>query len=369
MLAYTPVNLNLPNLNESFTASQVNEYAEFDFDNPENDSLSDMVKTGEEEIHLDGLETVDQFVQTPEKQNFELQMNILRKCQCMLLYEVNVVNENQPPSSEKVVGQLMRKRFVGKARVEPYTVQPPTTAPSAFLKVDRKGLKRKARLLHYTKHTNFFDDDVGEHKLKKKRNKKVHNQSKPNSFEKILVDFSRICCPSAPYSDKLMSNCLGCLVMVYDFREHERMILDSVLNGPPVWPTITQEDGTTRQKTYVELSATKNIQAYCDVKAVNIVLQGLPPDVYAIVNHHKVAKEIWDRVKLLIQGASLWDYALTIGNICSRQAMSRDVITVGIVNGEHPLLVVAQVSLAGTTPNAAPTLKDPKFWTAEEKNN
>ncbi|GJW38252.1 hypothetical protein Tco_0064097 [Tanacetum coccineum] len=31
----------------------------------------------------------------------------------------------------------------------------------------------------------------------------------------------------------------------------------------------------------------------------------LPPDVYAIVNHHKVAKEIWDRVKLLMKGTKL----------------------------------------------------------------
>ncbi|GKD20944.1 hypothetical protein Tco_1222647 [Tanacetum coccineum] len=33
--------------------------------------------------------------------------------------------------------------------------------------------------------------------------------------------------------------------------------------------------------------------------------RGIPPDVYAIVNHHKVAKEIWDRVKLLMQGTKL----------------------------------------------------------------
>ncbi|GJU87034.1 hypothetical protein Tco_1294580 [Tanacetum coccineum] len=33
--------------------------------------------------------------------------------------------------------------------------------------------------------------------------------------------------------------------------------------------------------------------------------QGLPPDVYAIVNHHKVTKEICDRVKLLMQGTKL----------------------------------------------------------------
>ncbi|GJX01019.1 hypothetical protein Tco_0184932 [Tanacetum coccineum] len=49
----------------------------------------------------------------------------------------------------------------------------------------------------------------------------------------------------------------------------------------------------------------KKLQADCDLKATNIVLQGLPPDVYAIVNHHKVAKEIWDRVKLLMQGTKL----------------------------------------------------------------
>ncbi|GKA04660.1 retrovirus-related pol polyprotein from transposon TNT 1-94 [Tanacetum coccineum] len=31
----------------------------------------------------------------------------------------------------------------------------------------------------------------------------------------------------------------------------------------------------------------------------------LPPDVYALVNHHKITKDIWDRVKLLMQGTSL----------------------------------------------------------------
>nr|GEU70003.1 phospholipase-like protein [Tanacetum cinerariifolium] len=42
-----------------YDESQVNEYASFNFDNTENDSLSDMVKTGEEDIQLDGLEIVD----------------------------------------------------------------------------------------------------------------------------------------------------------------------------------------------------------------------------------------------------------------------------------------------------------------------
>nr|GEV61331.1 hypothetical protein [Tanacetum cinerariifolium] len=63
-------------------------------------------------------------------------------------------------------------------------------------------------------------------------------------------------------------------------RENGRMILNSVQNGPLIWPTVTDEDGTTRTKKYDELSATKNIQADCDCKATNIVLQGLAVTVF-----------------------------------------------------------------------------------------
>nr|GEY08686.1 hypothetical protein [Tanacetum cinerariifolium] len=38
-----------------------------------------------------------------------------------------------------------------------------------------------------------------------------------------------------------------------------------------------------------------------------------------------------------------------------------------IQNGDQPFPVIASVSLAGTAHNASSTLKDPKFWTAEEK--
>nr|GEW04240.1 hypothetical protein [Tanacetum cinerariifolium] len=85
-------------------------------------------------------------------------------------------------------------------------------------------------------------------------------------------------------------------------RENGRMILSSVQNGPLIWPTVTEEDGTTRTKTYEVFSVTKKLQADCDCKDTNIVLQGILLDVYANVNHHKVSKEIWDRVMLLMQG-------------------------------------------------------------------
>nr|GEX48504.1 hypothetical protein [Tanacetum cinerariifolium] len=55
------------------------------------------------------------------------------------------------------------------------------------------------------------------------------------------------------------------------------MILESVENGPLLWPSI-EENEVTRPKKYFELSVTKAIQADCDVKATNIILQGLPTE-------------------------------------------------------------------------------------------
>nr|GFA37534.1 hypothetical protein [Tanacetum cinerariifolium] len=87
-------------------------------------------------------------------------------------------------------------------------------------------------------------------------------------------------------------------------RQHGRMILESVENGPLLLPTV-EEAGVTQLKKYSELLATEAIQADCDVKATNIILQGLPPKVYALVSTHKVAKELWERIQMLMQGTSL----------------------------------------------------------------
>nr|GEV52154.1 hypothetical protein [Tanacetum cinerariifolium] len=87
-------------------------------------------------------------------------------------------------------------------------------------------------------------------------------------------------------------------------RQHGRMILESIKNSLLIWPSI-EKNGVTRPKKYSELSTTKAIQADCEVKATNIILQGLPPKVYVLIRNHKVAKELWERIQLLMQGTSL----------------------------------------------------------------
>ncbi|GKA76635.1 hypothetical protein Tco_0783096 [Tanacetum coccineum] len=61
-------------------------------------------------------------------------------------------------------------------------------------------------------------------------------------------------------------------------KENGRIMLNSIKNGPLVWPTKVDEQGNSRVKTYEELTATQKLQADCDLRAANFVLQGLPPD-------------------------------------------------------------------------------------------
>nr|GEV38058.1 hypothetical protein [Tanacetum cinerariifolium] len=78
----------------------------------------------------------------------------------------------------------------------------------------------------------------------------------------------------------------------------EYMILSGADNRPPM----LDKDLVIRTKKYAELSAAEKIQADWDMKASNIILQGLPSDIYSLVNHHKVAKDLWEIIQLLMQG-------------------------------------------------------------------
>ncbi|GJX78562.1 integrase, catalytic region, zinc finger, CCHC-type containing protein [Tanacetum coccineum] len=73
----------------------------------------------------------------------------------------------------------------------------------------------------------------------------------------------------------------------------EYMILSGADNRPPM------------TKKYAELSATEKIQADYDLKTTNFILQCLPLDIYSLVNNHRVAKELWKRIQLIMQGTSL----------------------------------------------------------------
>ncbi|GKA92232.1 retrovirus-related pol polyprotein from transposon TNT 1-94 [Tanacetum coccineum] len=42
-----------------------------------------------------------------------------------------------------------------------------------------------------------------------------------------------------------------------------------------------------------------------DIRATNILLQGLPKDIYTLINHYTEAKDLWDNMKMLLEGSEL----------------------------------------------------------------
>ncbi|GKB71464.1 hypothetical protein Tco_0932876, partial [Tanacetum coccineum] len=98
-------------------------------------------------------------------------------------------------------------------------------------------------------------------------------------------------------------------------KENRLQILQSIDQGPFELGTIKDALGTTpeggillgpeRPRTYEDLSDTEKKRYDADVRATNIVLQGLPKDIYKLINHNIEAKAIWDNVKMLLAGSEL----------------------------------------------------------------
>ncbi|GKA44203.1 integrase, catalytic region, zinc finger, CCHC-type containing protein [Tanacetum coccineum] len=42
-----------------------------------------------------------------------------------------------------------------------------------------------------------------------------------------------------------------------------------------------------------------------DIRATNILLQGIPKDIYSLINHYTDAKDIWENVKMILEGSEL----------------------------------------------------------------
>nr|GEW27876.1 integrase, catalytic region, zinc finger, CCHC-type, peptidase aspartic, catalytic [Tanacetum cinerariifolium] len=98
-------------------------------------------------------------------------------------------------------------------------------------------------------------------------------------------------------------------------KENRVNILKSIDEGPFRMGTLreTLTEGTEgashlgpeRPRVYFDLTSEENERYNADIRATNILLQGLPKDIYSIINHYTNAKDIWDNVKMLLEGSEL----------------------------------------------------------------
>nr|GFB96838.1 hypothetical protein [Tanacetum cinerariifolium] len=114
-----------------------------------------------------------------------------------------------------------------------------------------------------------------------------------------------------PMLDKInYYSCASRMLLDIKGKPNVKLLVNSVLNGPFQYGTIVEPRTKTtpvmvRARTYTDLTNEENLHEFVDITATNIVLQGLSQYIYNLVNHNKDVKQIWDRVKLLIQGSEL----------------------------------------------------------------
>ncbi|GJU83457.1 hypothetical protein Tco_1285822 [Tanacetum coccineum] len=74
-------------------------------------------------------------------------------------------------------------------------------------------------------------------------------------------------------------------------------------NGVNILKSI--DEGPFQMGTIRDSNCRRDRRYNADIQATNILLQGLPKDIYTLINHYTEAKDIWDNVKMLLEGSEL----------------------------------------------------------------
>ncbi|GJX23542.1 retrovirus-related pol polyprotein from transposon TNT 1-94 [Tanacetum coccineum] len=98
-------------------------------------------------------------------------------------------------------------------------------------------------------------------------------------------------------------------------KENEVNILKSIDEGPFQMGTFREtlaegnegalHLGPERARVYSDLLPEDKDRYNADIRETNILLQGLQKDIYTLINHYTDAKDIWDNMKMLLEGSEL----------------------------------------------------------------
>nr|GEW48013.1 ribonuclease H-like domain-containing protein [Tanacetum cinerariifolium] len=134
---------------------------------------------------------------------------------------------------------------------------------------------------------------------------------KPNTFKSLFLDSSDEDMPKYSKSTGCKTNGFNTSKTKLG-KENRVNILKSIDEGPFQMGTFREtlvegEEGAfhlgpERPRVYSDLSPKEKNRYNADIRTTNILLQGLPKDIYTLINHYTDAKDIWDNVKMLLKG-------------------------------------------------------------------
>ncbi|GJU96519.1 retrovirus-related pol polyprotein from transposon TNT 1-94 [Tanacetum coccineum] len=109
------------------------------------------------------------------------------------------------------------------------------------------------------------------------------------------------------WQQRIRLYCLG--------KDNGENIMKSITKGPfqmgTMRDTLTEGGegalhlGPERARVFADISAEQKDMYKANIRATNIILQGIPKDIYSFINHYTDAKDIWDNVKMILEGSEL----------------------------------------------------------------
>ncbi|GKA54916.1 hypothetical protein Tco_0753865 [Tanacetum coccineum] len=109
------------------------------------------------------------------------------------------------------------------------------------------------------------------------------------------------------WQQRIRLYCLG--------KDNRENIMKSINEGPFHMGTVSDviaggtegavQQGPVRARVLNDLSAEEKERYKADIRATNILLQGIPKDIYSLINHYTDAKDIWENVKMILEGNKL----------------------------------------------------------------
>ncbi|GJY35276.1 hypothetical protein Tco_0420654 [Tanacetum coccineum] len=109
------------------------------------------------------------------------------------------------------------------------------------------------------------------------------------------------------WQQRIRLYCLG--------KDNGENIMKSINEGPFHMGTVSDviaggtegavQQGPVRARVLNDLSAEEKERYKADIRATNILLQGIPKDIYSLINHYTDAKDIWENVKMILEGSEL----------------------------------------------------------------
>ncbi|GJS75121.1 retrovirus-related pol polyprotein from transposon TNT 1-94 [Tanacetum coccineum] len=109
------------------------------------------------------------------------------------------------------------------------------------------------------------------------------------------------------WQQRIRLYCLG--------KDNGENIMKSIKEGPFHMGTVSDviaggtegavQHGPVRARVLNDLSAEEKDRYKADIRATNILLQGIPKDIYSLINHYTDAKDIWENVKMILEGSEL----------------------------------------------------------------